>query len=134
MLSEYYGFARLKFHPSDITITEEDLKKKYSSCHMRVPEFVAGRQIVEVKRVCLSWNIPDIVRKACEKAHERIIIDENIIVYHICYVVPSSTSKSDAHSIIKQIKSVTSKHSHIMYVKRINICFTMAPDHCFFFE
>ena len=99
---------------------------------MRVPEFVAGREIVEVKRVCLDWNIPDIVRKACEKAHERIIVDENILLFHICYVVPLSTKKDQMQSIIKIVKSVTQKQSHIMYVKKLKIYFTMAPDHCFF--
>ena len=67
-LSEFYGFARLGFVPKDITVNEEELQRRYSSNHMRVPEFVSGHAMVEVKRLKLEFDIPQIVKKACEKA------------------------------------------------------------------
>lgn len=132
-LSEFYGFAKLGFVPNDITISEEELKLKYNSKNMRVPEFVAGRSIVEVKRIKIDkrWNIEDIVRKACEKGHKDLIISENIHTFYICYVLPVTSSEIDARHLVKQVKMYTHRYAHCMHVKKVYIFFARAPDDCF---
>lgn len=132
-LSEFYGFARLGFMPGDITVTEEYLQKKYCGNNMRVPEFISGNEMVEVKRIRLEFNVEDIVRKACEKAHESIVNNEKINVFHICYALPFSTDNTEVKILQKKVKSYTLQYSKYVYVKTLNIVFTKAPDVCFQF-
>lgn len=56
-LSEYYGFARLKLTPLDVTVTEQQLQERYRLLNIRVPEFIAGNCMVEVKRICNTYDI-----------------------------------------------------------------------------
>jgi hypothetical protein len=133
-LSEFYGFAKLRFVPSDITVSEEELKVRYNA--KRVPEFVAGQSIVEVKRIKLDrrWNIEDIVRKACEKGHKELIVSEKIHSFYICYVLPVTSSESDARQLVKQVKAYTHRYAHCMFVRKAFIVFARAPDDCFVCE
>tara|TARA_B100000945_G_scaffold265828_1_gene225418 strand:- start:332 stop:652 length:321 start_codon:yes stop_codon:yes gene_type:complete len=100
---------------------------------MRVPEFVAGRAIVEVKRVKFdeNWNISEIVRKACEKAHKCLIDNERIHIYHICYVIPESMTNNEIKLLIKLIKMYTRMNIQFIKVKKMNIVFAKAPESCF---
>lgn len=132
-LSEFYGFAKLGFVPNDITVSEEELKLRYNSKNMRVPEFVAGQSIVEVKRIKLDkrWNIEDIVRKACEKCHKHLITSEKIHTFYICYVLPDTSSEIDARQLVKQVRTFTHRYAYCLHVKKVCIFFARAPDDCF---
>lgn len=132
-LSEFYGFARLGFMPCDITFSEEYLQKKYCENNMRVPEFISGNEMVEVKRIKLEFNVEDIVRKACEKAHESIVYNEKINVFHICYALPFSTDNTEVKMLQKKVKTYTIEYSKYIHVKTLNVVFTKAPDVCFEF-
>ncbi len=100
---------------------------------MRIPEFVAGPAIVEVKRIKFdsNWNISDIVRKACQKAHTCIVENEKIKIYHICYVIPETMTNTDIKKIIKIVKNYTNLYINFVKVKKLNIVFAKAPLCCF---
>lgn len=132
-LSEFYGFARLGFLPNDITISEEELQKKYCSHNMRVPEFIAGNQMVEVKRLKLEFDIAQIVKKACEKAHYSLVCNEKVYIFHICYALPCSTNDMQLKLMQKKVKAHTIEYSSKVYAKILNIVFTKVPDICFEF-
>ena len=132
-ISEFFGFARLGFLPSDITVTEEELQRKYSSDCLRVPEFVAGNEMVEVKRLKLDFDIPQIVRKACEKAHISLVCNEKINMFHICYAFPQSTSQDNLRIMQKLVKNYTFQYADLIHTKNVNIVFVKAPDNCFTF-
>ena len=133
VMSEFYGFARLGFCPSDITVTEEELQKRYNGIYLRVPEFVAGNQMVEVKRINMGFNISSIVKKACEKAHKHIVYDEKIIRFYICYAVPESMNKKNMSTLKKLVRSYTLEYSYLIYAKSIFVMFVRTPDCCFKF-
>ena len=132
-LSEVYGFARLGFMPNDITLSEQELQKKYSNKYMRVPEFIAGNEMVEVKRVKLEFDIASIVKKACEKAHPALTRNEKIDIFHICYALPDSTTNTNLRLIQKKVKAHMIQHSNIIHVKTVHVIFTRVPDFCFNF-
>lgn len=136
LLSEYYGFARLGFRPTDVTCFEDELKSKYCDPCMRVPEFVAGQAIVEVKRLHLNrhWDLHSIVSKACQKAHKQIVDRERVLIYHICYVLPMSMLHSDVHKIMRLVKEYTRECLNLVYVRELRIAFARAPDTCFVCE
>jgi hypothetical protein len=131
-LSEFYGFARLGFKPSDISLTEQELQQKYV---VRVPEFLSGDTMVEVKRVHLhgKWNNENIVRKACEKANKIFVDQEKVRLFYLCYVLPQSLSLQDVQKLQKNIKCCTSSFIHLMHVPKVVIMFCKAPDVCFQF-
>tara|TARA_B110000008_G_C16958166_1_gene559020 strand:- start:360 stop:812 length:453 start_codon:yes stop_codon:yes gene_type:complete len=130
-LSEFYGFARLGFLPTDVTTNEDQLKMKYNDRNMRIPEFVAGHVIVEVKRIILEWNVGEIVKKACQKAHKLLVDNEKVTIFHICYVVPLSMNVTDIRKLAKIVKHYTGLYSFYVHVKKMNIVFAKAPDKCF---
>lgn len=132
-LSEFYGFARLGFVPEDITVSEEELQRRYSSDRMRVPEFVAGDQMVEVKRLKLDFDIGDIVKKACEKAHLELVCNERVHTFHICYALPLSSTQIHIRKMQKMVKMYTFEYANLIHVKTVNVVFTRVPDVCFSF-
>lgn len=132
-LSEFYGFARLGFMPCDVTMYEEQLQKKYCMQHMRVPEFIAGNAMVEVKRLKLGFDVADIVRKACEKAHFELVENERIHIFYICYALPDDMKEAQVKQLQKSVKTYTVQYSGIVFVKKLNIVFTKVPSICFDF-
>ena len=132
-ISEFYGFARLGFMPCDITMNEKELQQKYSNKRMRVPEFVAGNEMVEVKRLTLEFDIAQIVKKACEKAHASLVFNEKVNMFYICYVFPQSMSRNDVRLMQKLVKTYTFENAKIVHTKNLKIVFVKAPDLCFLF-
>lgn len=132
-ISEFYGFARLGFCPSDVTFTEEELQRMYNSTNKRVPEFVAGSTMVEVKRLKVDFDINSIVKKACEKAHKNIVCDKRITSFYICYAVPDSTTMEHIGIMKKMVRLYTFQYASLMCVKSIFVMFVRTPDCCFKF-
>ena len=132
-MSEFYGFARLGFSPRDQTVTEHELQQRHVS--RRVPEFIAGKAMVEVKRIKLddNFDIDAIVRKACEKASEYLVHSERVSIFYVCYVIPMTTEYHTIQNIKKIVRHNTMKHLEKVYVKKMKIMFAKAPDACFIF-
>jgi len=132
-VSEFYGFARLGLCPEDVSVSEKELQHKYASS--RVPEFICGSTMVEIKRIKLdaNFNIKNIVRKACEKANLTIVMNEKVSIFFICYVIPLSTDALMIRTLQKMVKSYTAEFVSCIHVKKMNIVFTKAPDFCFSF-
>ena len=76
-------------------------------------------------------NCSVIVKKACQKAHKLIVETEKIAVFYICYVVPESLSANEIHDLIKIVRASTYQYMNYVYVRKLNIVFTKAPDVCF---
>ena len=130
-LSEYYGFARLKLTPVDVTVTEQQLQERYRLLNIRVPEFIAGNSMVEVKRIRNTYDIGSIVRKACEKANSRLVQDHRVTKFNLCYVVPVSIDHAEFQELVKRIRSHTNEHKKLVCSKNMRIVFVRAPDKCF---